>query len=90
MSGHANIKPIYQCVNEKHTEENTEVSLIEEEVFETVREEEAGSAVKATPSKTSPYTQATQLRQRAGTWTHRRDIIDKHLLPHLHAFRLFL
>lgn len=46
-------------------------SLVEEEVRDTVREEEAGGSVEATPSQTSTDTEATELRQRAGTWAGR-------------------
>ena len=49
-----------------------DVSLVEKEVLDTVREEKAGSSVEATSSETSANTETTQLRQRAGTWTEER------------------
>lgn len=45
-----------------------DVSLIEEEVLDTVREGEVRGSVETTPSQTSTNTEATELRQRAGTW----------------------
>lgn len=49
------------------------VSLVEEEVLDTVRKEEAGGSVETTPSQTSANAEPTELRQRAGTWAGRRD-----------------
>lgn len=55
---------------ERH-ENRADVSLVKQEVLDTVRKEEAGGSVQTTPSQTSTNTEPTELRQRAGTWVGR-------------------
>lgn len=43
-------------------------SFEEEEVLDAVREEEAGGLVETPPTQRAANTNATELRQRAGTW----------------------
>ena len=55
------------CVAHRELQQQSRgVSLVEKEVFDTVREEEAGGSVETTPAQTATNTEPTELRQRAG------------------------
>lgn len=57
------------CEATRHRREAAEtVSLVEDEVFDAVREEEAGGSVQTTPSQTPPNAEPTELSQGAGAW----------------------
>lgn len=60
-------KSVHVAHREPHMQ-GGDVSLVEEEVFDTVRKEKAGCSVQTIPSQTSANTEPTQLRQRARTW----------------------